>query len=251
MELHLQGKVAVVTGGARGIGESIASHLAAEGCQVIIADTQVDRAMKAVENIGADKCRFVEMDVTDLASIDKAFKEINEIHGQVDILVNNAGISKRVQLINMSFEDLDQVFKVNTYGTFFVTKAVLPQMLERQSGKIINIAAMAGKEPLATYSHYCASKAAVLAFTKAIALEHAGFGLNINSVCPGAVDTRLWSTDNLRTKDRSQTISFRHDVEASFSFGRAQKIEDVANMVCYLASDLTKDITGQSFNITS
>jgi NAD(P)-dependent dehydrogenase (short-subunit alcohol dehydrogenase family) len=151
----------------------------------------------------------------------------------------------------MEPEDWHFIFKVNAFGPYLTTRAVLPQMVERRQGKVINIAAMVGKKPMATYAHYSASKAALIAFTEAVALEYAEYGLNINSVCPGAVNTKLWSTENLETKDKTCVYSFDRDICGGFSLGRAQRMEDVANMVCYLSSDLTKNITGQSFNITS
>jgi NAD(P)-dependent dehydrogenase (short-subunit alcohol dehydrogenase family) len=250
MEMHLDNKVALVTGGARGIGESIATHLVREGARVVIADLEAERAEKACQVMGPN-ASFIRMDVTDKESVEAGIRRVTEELGRIDILVNNAGVSRRVRVLNMEPDDWNYIFKVNTFGPYLTTRAVLPQMIEREKGKIVNIAAMAGKKPMATYAHYSASKAALIAFTEAVALEYAEHGLNINCVCPGAVATKLWSIDNLETQDKSCVSSFDKDICGSFSFGRAQRLEDVANMVCYLCSDLTKNITGQSFNITS
>lgn len=250
MEMNLENKTALVTGGARGIGESIAQHLAQEGVRVVIGDTSEERAERACQSIGRESSS-IYLDVTNKACVDNVIAEVTRRLGQIDILVNNAGVSRRVTVLNMEPEDWDCVFKVNAYGTYLMTRAVLPQMIKRGSGKIVNIAALSGKKPMATYAHYSASKAAVIAFTEAVALEYAEYGLNINCVCPGAVQTKLWSLDNLETKDKRFSGSFDSDIVSQFSLGRAQRLEDVANMVCYLSSDLTRNITGQSFNVTS
>lgn len=250
MEMHLDNKTALVTGGARGIGESIAAHLVREGARVVIADIEEDRAEKACQVIGKN-ASFIHMDVTDKESVETGVRRVTEELGRIDILVNNAGVSRRVTLLSMEPDEWNHVFKVNTYGPYLTTRAVLPQMIKREKGKIVNIAAMVGKKPMPTYAHYSASKAALIAFTKAVALEYAQYGLNINCVCPGAVATKLWSIENLETEDKSCVASFDKDICGSFALGRAQRLEDVANMVCYLCSDLTKNITGQSFNVTS
>ncbi|GAB6190856.1 SDR family NAD(P)-dependent oxidoreductase [Desulfocastanea catecholica] len=250
METNLHGKVALVTGGARGIGESIVSHLVKEGARVVIADIEQERAEKSCREIGANSS-FVYMDVTDKTSVENGISKVTKELGQVDILVNNAGVSRRLTLLSMEPEDWDHVFKVNAFGPYLTTRAVLPQMIQRQEGKIVNIAAQSGIKPMPTYAHYSASKAALIAFTEAVALEYASYGLNINCVCPGAVATKLWSIDNLEIKDGSQRLSFDDDIVSNFSLGRAQRLEDVANMVCYLCSDLTQNITGQIFNVTS
>lgn len=250
METNLHGKVALVTGGARGIGESIVSHLVKEGARVVIADIEQARAEKACRVIG-ENSSFVYMDVTDKSSVEDGISKVTSELGQIDILVNNAGVSRRLTLLSMEPEDWDHVFKVNAFGPYLTTRAVLPQMIKRQEGKIINIAAQSGIKPMATYAHYSASKAALIAFTTAVALEYASDGLNINCVCPGAVATQLWSIENLETKDGSQRLSFDNDIANNFALGRAQRLEDVANMVCYLSSDLTQNISGQIFNVTS
>ncbi len=250
MELNLAGKVAIVTGGARGIGEGIATQLAAEGVKVAIADIDAVRAEKTLSALGPD-ARFVKTDVTDENSVRAAVESVQSMLGPVDILVNNAGISSRMRLAEMAYEDFDRVFKVNMYGTYLMTRAVIEEMRKRKQGKIVNIAALVGTRPDATFAHYSASKAAVIAFTNAIAAEYAEDNLNINCISPGAVATRLWSKENLQTKDGKDTICFNTDIECSFSLGRAQKIEDIANMVCYLVSDLTRNISGQNFFVTS
>ena len=250
MEMNLHGKVALVTGGARGIGESIVSHLVGEGARVVIADIEQERAEKACRIIGKNSS-FIYMDVTDKTSVEDGINKVTSELGQIDILVNNAGVSRRLTLLSMEPEDWDHVFKVNAFGPYLTTRAVLPQMIKRQEGKIINIAAQVGIKPMPTYAHYSASKAALIAFTSAVALEYASHGLNINCVCPGAVATQLWSIENLETKDGSQRLSFDNDIANNFALGRAQRLEDVANMVCYLSSDRTQNISGQIFNVTS
>lgn len=249
MELNLHDKLAVITGGAQGIGEGIANMLLSEGARVVIADIDATRAQRTLADMG-DRAGFELMDVTNPDAVRKAVAEITKRYGEIDILVNNAGIGNKVPFSRMTPENFDNVFKVNVYGTFHVTQAVIDKMAARKAGKIVNIAALAGVDPRPLYAHYSASKAAVLAFTKAVALEYAEFNLNINSICPGAVDTKLW------TQPAGNGLC-GCDLEVggcqgrTFALGRSQKIEDIAHMVCYLASDLTKNVTGQNFFITS
>lgn len=247
MELNLKGKLAVVTGGAQGIGEGIARMLLSEGVRVVIADIDDTRAARTLGTLAG--ASFEHMDVTAQESVRVAVNNIIKDHGDIDILVNNAGIGNKVPFSAMTYANFDQIFKVNMYGTFNVTQAVIDRMAARKYGKIVNISALAGVDPKPLYAHYSASKAAVLAFTKAVALEYAGNDLNINSICPGAVDTKLWSQPAATTG--CVDLAVGGCGERTFSLGRAQKIEDIAHMVCYLASDLAKNVTGQNFFITS
>ena len=247
MELHLQGKLAVVTGGAQGIGEGIARMLRDEGVRVVIADIDDHRAGLTLKALGPD-VDFVHMDVTDQTSVLDAVASVTKDYGPIDILVNNAGIGNKTPFALMTPENFENVFRVNCYGTFLVTQAVIKGMAASRSGKIINIAALAGVDPRPLYAHYSASKAAVLAFTKAVALEYAEYNLNINSISPGAVDTKLWSQPQPPCLG---DFAVGGCGERTFSLGRKQKIEDIAHMVCYLASDMAKNVTGQNFFITS
>lgn len=249
MELNLTDKLAVVTGGAQGIGEGIARMLLAEGARVVIADIDAIRAQRTLADMGS-RAGFEHMDVTDHEAVRKAVEAISKQHGEIDILVNNAGIGNKAPFARMTPENFNNVFRVNVYGTFNVTQAVIAKMAHRKAGKIVNIAALAGVDPRPLYAHYSASKAAVIAFTKSVALEYAESNLNINCICPGAVDTKLWTqpvSDELCGGD----LSVGGCQGRTFSLGRAQKIEDIAHMVCYLSSDLAKNVTGQNFFITS
>lgn len=250
MELDLSGKVVFVTGGGRGIGEAIAQQFVREGATVVIADINPDRAKRTIAALGPN-ASFIEMDVTSESSVTSAVNKALQDFGKIDVLVNNAGVSNRVKLEGMTYDEFDHVFKVNMYGTFLMTRAVIKHMAERKSGKIVNIAAQSGDKPMPTYSHYSASKAAIIAFTSAVAQEYADCDLNINCICPGAVDTKLWSKNNLEINGAKDALSFRKDIATRFSLGRAQKLEDIANMACYLGSDLTKNISGQKFFVTS
>ena len=247
MELNLHDKLAVVTGGAQGIGEGIVRMLKDEGARVVIADIDDKRTSITLDDLGAG-VGFEHMDVTSPDGVRSAVANILKQHGDIDILVNNAGIGNKVPFALMTYENFDNVFRVNCYGTFLVTQAIIKGMAARRSGKIVNIAALAGVDPRPLYAHYSASKAAVLAFTKSVALEYAEYNLNINSISPGAVDTKLW-TQPLPEGFGDLCVGGCGD--RHFSLGRKQKIEDIAHMVCYLASDLAKNVTGQNFFITS
>ena len=248
MDLNLQGKVAIVTGGARGIGEGIAKMLADEGARVIIADRDTGLAERTVASMGGS-VHFEYMDVTDKNSVQNAVSHLFKQFGTIDILVNNAGIGNKVPFTALSSENLESVFKVNVFGTIWVTQSVIEHMASNKYGKIINISALAGVDPKPFYVHYSASKAAIIALTKAVALEYAEHNLNINCICPGAVDTKLWT--QVFPESFGELCVGGGCGDRSFALGRSQKIEDIAHMVCYLASDVMKNVTGQNFFITS
>ena len=248
MNLNLQNKVAIVTGGARGIGEGIVRMLADEGARVVLADKDTVLSERTVATAG-DTVSFEYMDVTDKSSVQRAVSHIVQQFGTIDILVNNAGIGNKVPFTALSSENLESVFAVNVFGTIWTTQAVIEHMASKKYGKIINIAALSGVDPKPFYVHYSASKAAVIALTKAIALEYAAHNLNINCICPGAVDTKLW--EQVSPESFGELCVGGGCGDRSFALGRSQKIEDIAHMVCYLASDVMKNVTGQNFFITS
>jgi NAD(P)-dependent dehydrogenase (short-subunit alcohol dehydrogenase family) len=252
MDLGLEGKVAIVTGGAVGIGKGIVSCLAREGATVIIAD--IDR--KASEETAAElggKVEAMKLDVTDKGQVEALVKAVEGKHGKVDILVNNAGISRPIKFVDIEPEEWDQKFDVNVRGLYLITRAVLKGMIPRRYGKIINIASMVGKEAIPDFSHYCSTKFAVIGLTQALAKEYAQYDINVNAVCPGVVRTALWNNDLLpdMAKEQGNTPDEAFaNFCATIPLGRAQEPEDIGNMVAYLASDIARNMTGQGVNVT-
>jgi NAD(P)-dependent dehydrogenase (short-subunit alcohol dehydrogenase family) len=208
--LDLSGRVALITGASGGLGEQFAKTLARAGAAVVLAGRRTDRLMALRAHIEAEggDAHVVAMDVTDLASIKAAVAHAETEVGAIDILVNNSGVSTTQRLQDVTEEDYDYVFNTNTRGAFFVAQEVGKRMLARAKGaapgtyvggRIVNIASMAGLKVLPQIGVYCMSKAAVVHMTKAMAAEWGRFGINVNAICPGYIDTEInhhhWQTE--------------------------------------------------------
>jgi meso-butanediol dehydrogenase/(S,S)-butanediol dehydrogenase/diacetyl reductase len=239
----LDGRVAVVTGGARGIGRAIVDALAVRGADVVVADLEPDLA-------GDEKA--VRVDVTDEASVRDLVRDVIERHGRLDILVNNAGVSRSLPFVDIDEAEWDRVFDVNVKGVYLACRAVVPHMMQRRSGKIVNISSMVGKEAIPLFVHYSASKFAVLGLTQGLAKEMAPYDVNVNAVCPGVVRTPLWEPllDQLSaTKGITRDQAFDEFV-SGIPLGRPQEPEDIGEVVAFLASDRARNMTGQGINVT-
>ena len=240
--MDLKGKTAIVTGAAQGIGKVIALGLAKCGADIAVSDINedsLDAAVKEIEALGR-KAIAVKMDVSSLKDCEDMVKKTIDAFGKVDILINNAGITRDTVLLRMKEEQWDQVIQVNLKGTFNCTKAVIRSMFKQKSGKIINISSVTGAMGNAGQANYSASKAAVMGFTKSIAREYAHCGITVNAVAPGFIKTAM--TDAIPEKDRDAMISI---IPAK----RLGLPEDVADTVCFLASDMANYITGQVIHI--
>jgi 3-oxoacyl-[acyl-carrier protein] reductase len=235
----LEGRVAVVTGGARGIGRAIVETLAGLGANVVIADMLIDLAEKSAQEISeltGKKIIAVQVNVTDGKStaelIDKTLQEF----GKVDILVNNAGITRDMLIMRMDEADWDAVLNVNLKGVFNCSKAVVRPMMKQRYGRIVNISSVSGQAGQAGQTNYSASKAGVIGFTKALAREVASRQITVNAVAPGFIPTALTNElpDDLKNSILSATPA-----------GRMGKPEEVAAAVAFLASEEAAYINGQ------
>lgn len=236
----LAGQVAVVTGGGQGIGEGIARRLQSAGARVAVLDLNPDLARSAAQPIGG---LAVECDVASAASVEHAMAEVRRQLGPVGILVNNAGIAGRtLPLWELNETDLDTVYAVNVRGVFLTSKAVIPEMLQRKYGRIVNVASIAGKEGNPTLGPYSSSKAAVIALTKSLAKEVAGKGdITINSIAPAVIRTKI--LDSLAKSTVDYMVS-------KIPMGRTGTIEEVAALVHFLASRDASFTTGQCYDIS-
>ena len=237
-----EGKIAVVTGSARGIGQAIAYNLAARGADIVLCDIKAEwltESAAGVEKLGR-KAYCFELDVTNATAVQNAFNDIAAETGRIDILVNNAGITKDGLLMRMSEEDWDAVLTVNLKGTFACTKAVSRIMMKQRSGSIINIASVVGLMGNAGQANYAASKGGVIAFTKSVAKELASRNIRANAVAPGFISSKM--TDALSDEVRQKML----EAIPLASFGTP---EDVANAVAFLASDQSSYITGQVISV--
>ena len=252
--MDLANQVALVTGAAHGIGKASACALAEAGAHVIVADIDRDGAQATAESIAAGQHRAVavQADVGDLNQIDRMVREALAAFGRIDILLNNAGVTRRADIMDITEADWDRIHRVNAKGVFFCLQRVAQEMIPRRSGRIINIASIAGKGYVgASNVAYAASKGAVIGMTKLAALQLAKHNINVNAICPGVTRTAL-SNANLAVAAQQQGVTLeemerrRADV---IPLKRANDPEDIAAMVVFLASSGARNVTGQSFNV--
>lgn len=239
-KLSFKNKVVVVTGGSQGIGRAICKGFAGKGAKVSILDIKEEETQKVVEEIKRDggTARFYKTNVMESSSVKETFDRILNEFGDIDILVNNAGIVNTKPYEDVTESEYDLVMGVNLKSVFNTTKIVFPLMKKRRSGKIVNIASVAGKRGGGILGNtiYAASKAGVIGLTKGLAREGGPYGINVNAVCPGPTETpMLKEFKGERRNNFLNTIPLR-------KFG---KPEGVANMVMFLASDLAEFITGE------
>lgn len=238
----MSGQVALVTGSARGIGKRIAERLGENGARVIIADLFDDQVQACVDQL---RGRFPEvtgvtMDVTDSEQVGAALARLTDKLGGIDILVNNAGITRDNLLLRMKQEEWRKVLSTNLDGVFVVTRAVLPLMVKKRYGRIVNVASVVGEMGNAGQANYAASKAGVIGFTKALAREVASRDVTVNAVAPGYIETEM--TAKLGEKARS-------DLQSIIPMKRIGSVDDVAVGVCFLASKEAGYITGHVLKI--
>lgn len=240
----LEEKTAIVTGGGRGIGKAVASRIAEAGAAVIIADINISDAKETALILTEKQMKAVprQVDVTDKDSVKSMIDETLDEFGQVNILVNNAGIMYRTRFEDLSPEEWEEVMQVNLTGPFLCTQAVLPVMKKNMFGRIVNISSSAGRS-VSTLggAHYTASKAGLLGLTRAVAKETAPFGITVNAICPGLIDTEMVRG----TTTKEELEGFVH----SFPVQRMGLPEEIGNLVVFLCSEKASYITGASVDI--
>lgn len=241
--MTFNGKTAVVTGASRGIGKSVALALGKEHCRVVVNFlNNEEKARQVVEEIisyGGNAFAF-KADVSNAKEVKEMVKETLKKFGKVDFLVNNAGITRDKMFVNMSEADWDEVINVNLKGVFNCTKAILPLMIEKGFGRIVNFTSISGQFGNIGQSNYSASKAGISGFTKSIAKEVASKGINVNAVSPGLIDTEMHETIPEKVMQK-----FLERIPLK----KIGKPEDVAGAVVFLLSENASYITGQTINI--
>jgi 3-oxoacyl-[acyl-carrier protein] reductase len=251
--MELQDQVAIVTGAGRGIGRATALELARLGADIVVAELDTgngDKTAALVQDAGR-RAAVVPTDVTRRADLAAMVERTLAAFGRLDILVNNAGIYRAAPVLEVTEEHWDAIMTINARAVFFASQAVLPTMIAARQGCIVNLASMAGKIGSRTNLPYNASKAAVVSLTKSLALAHAGDGVRVNCVCPGFVETDMWSkvaaeqgailglTPEEFTRKRLDTVPL----------GRMERPEDVAAVIGFLASPRAAYMTGQALSV--
>ena len=239
---RLDGRHAMVTGGASGIGEQTVRALAGAGASVVIADLDRDAAEKLAAEMGGG-ASVVQMDIADQDSVQRAFAGIDGL----DILVNNAGIGHVGDIEETNLEDWQRLFRVNVDGVFLVTKQALPLLLASGHGSVVNLGSVAGLVAVKKRFAYCATKGAVVALTRQLAAEYAG-RLRVNCVCPGTVHTPFVE-GYLEKFHKHEKDKVRAEVHARQPIGRMGKPEEIAHMILYLCSDEAEFVTGSILTI--
>ena len=244
----LSGKVALVTGGARGIGRAICEAMADAGAKVAVADLRESDAADTARAIGG---LAVAMDVTDFKGIKSSVVKVEDAFGGIDILVNNAGVFNMASIDKVTPEDYRRQYDVNIGGTIFACQAVVPSMKKRGGGAIINLASQAGRRGEPNISLYCSTKAAVISITQSLALELAGDDIRVNAIAPGVIDTPMWDiVDSQFAQYENKALGQKkREVGAAVPLGRMGDPRDVADPCVFLASDAARYITAQTLNV--
>jgi 3-oxoacyl-[acyl-carrier protein] reductase len=238
----LKNKIVVITGAGRGIGKTIALKLAQQGADIIVCDINEQAAadtVQEIKKIGRKSMAF-KVDVSCFSDVENMVQKVLDNFTRIDILVNNAGITRDNLLIRMQEIDWDLVLKINLKGVFNCTKSVLRPMMKQRQGRIINVASVVGIMGNMGQANYAASKAGVIGFTKSIAKEVASRNINVNAIAPGFIKTDM--TDNL-------TQEVKEALLAQIPFKRFGSVEDVANVVLFLASQMSEYLTGEVIRI--
>ena len=243
---RFDGKVALVTGGGGGIGSAIARRLASEGAHVVVTDVNAEAAQAVAAEIAAagHQASAIAANIARAEECHTLVKQVLAAQGQIDVLVNNAGINRRGNIMAISEDDWDATFAVNIDAMFHLCRAVIPQMMARGAGAIVNTASQWGLHPAPNHIAYNVSKAAVASFTQNLARDYAPHGIRVNAVCPGEIHTPMLEAG---VKRSGRTIA---DLDRMVPYGRIGKPEEVAALVAFLASDEAPFMCGSLVEIT-
>jgi NAD(P)-dependent dehydrogenase (short-subunit alcohol dehydrogenase family) len=247
----LEERTVLLTGGATGIGRTLTTRFAAEGCRVGLIDVNMDEARRTAELVQRNgrELPVYEADVSNPEQLASAVDRFIQRFGRIDVLINNAGAIHVGKVADTSLADWRRVFGVNVEGPFILSKLVMPHMMKQGEGKIINIASYIGKIGRPYYGAYCASKSAVISFTQTLALELAAHKINVNAICPGTIEGTMMSQ---KRDIISKEIGIPTGVERSraIPLGRMGTTDDIANAALFLASNASSYMTGQAINVT-
>ncbi len=251
--MRLNGKAVIVTGSARGIGRAVALSLAKEGASVVVADKEPGHETVRMIHALRKPAFYVAVDVRDARSVEELVSRAIQEYGKIYVLVNNAGAFIHVTVVDMTEEQWNLTFDVNTKGIFLSCQAVAREMITRKiAGNIINVSSSAALTGHVGYSAYCSSKRAVLAFSECLAKELGPFGINVNAICPGDTETDMLEDEirNIAIQKAIPEDQARQEKLANIPLGRFATPEDIANIVVFLASDESRHVSGEFIKIT-
>lgn len=243
---RFEGKTAIVTGGAGGIGTAICKRLASEGAFVVVTDTNAETAQKVADEIGASGGAAVCMpaDISNESACTELIEKVIALRGQIDVLINNAGIMRRGNILDISVQDWNDLFSVNINSMFYLCRAALPHMISGGGGAIVNTASQWGLYPAPNCIGYNVTKAAVASFSQNLARDYAPHKVRVNAVCPGEIHTPMLEAGAARS---GRTIK---DLDAMVPFGRVGRPDEVAALVAFLASEEAAFMCGSLVEIT-
>lgn len=249
----LRGKTALITGAARGIGRAIAGRLAAEGVDVGVLDVSLELAQLACDEIreAGGRALPIQADIRFVREIRLALRRFIDHYGKIDVLVNNAGVLQNKLMMRITEEDWDRVVDTNMKGMFFCIQSASESMIERKSGRIVNVSSVSGRGGRAYQVHYASSKAAVISITRSVAQALGDYGITTNAICPSIVPTSMWEQAD---KEKSELLNllpgqaFQQFV-AAIPLKRPATTEEVASVVAFLCSAESSYINGQAINI--
>ncbi|POP76814.1 sorbitol dehydrogenase [Pseudomonas syringae] len=248
---RLEGKSALITGSARGIGRAFAQAYIHEGARVAIADIDLQRAQATATEMGPN-AYAVRMDVTDQSSIDQAIAAVVAQAGKLDILINNAALFDLAPIVDITRDSYERLFSINVGGTLFTLQAAARQMIAQgHGGRIINMASQAGRRGEALVAVYCATKAAVISLTQSAGLDLIRHGINVNAIAPGVVDGEYWDgVDALFARHENRPLGEKKKlVGEQVPFGRMGTADDLTGMAIFLASADSEYVVAQTYNV--
>jgi len=257
MDLGLKGRVSIVTGAAMGMGAVISENFVKEGANVVVADVNLAAAQKTAERLvklgkGEVKVVAVKCDVSKKADADNVAATAMKEFGKIDILVNNAGVIRQAKFPELKEEVWDMEMNINAKGNYLMTSAVVPHMISARYGKIVNASSICGKQGTPEYCSYTASKFAVTGITQTLGKELAQYNINVNAYCPGYVRTHMWEglLDQLaKDSGRPREEIWDEVIGGLVPLKRPQTPQDIANLVLFLSSDVSENITGEAVSI--